>query len=114
MHEMSLAQSIVEIVEGISAQNDGRKVASVTLTIGELAGVELPALMQGLRIASDKTVMEGADIRINRPEGTAWCMACCKTVPYHRLGDACPGCGGYQLQVNGGKDFKVSRLELEN
>ena len=84
MHEMSLAQSIVEIVENTAEANNTRKVSKVKLIVGELAGVEMHALMQGLKIASQETPMEGAEIEIERPQGTAWCMMCQKTVPLHR------------------------------
>lgn len=85
---------------------------SVKLIVGELAGVEMHALMQGLKIASQGTVMQDAKIEIERPEGTAWCLKCQKTVPIHRRGEPCPECGSYQLSVNGGDDFRVSELEL--
>lgn len=113
MHEMSLAQSIVEIVEGVSQQNGNRQVVKVKLTIGELAGVEIQSLMQSFTIASQGTVMEKAEIELERPKGTAWCMKCAKTVPFHHIGDACPICGGYQLKINGGNEFRVSELELK-
>ncbi|MCD8339780.1 MAG: hydrogenase maturation nickel metallochaperone HypA [Burkholderiales bacterium] len=113
MHEMSLAQGIVEIVEKVSQDNNNRLVDSVTLAIGQLAGVELSALMQGLKIAANRTPMEGAEIRIKHIPGTAWCMDCGKTVPISRLGDSCPECGGYHLAVNGGTEFRVSELELK-
>ena len=112
MHEMSLAQSIVEIVENTAQQNQAPSVVSVKLIVGELAGVEMHALMQRLNIATQGTVMQDAKIEIERPEGTAWCLKCQKTVPIHRRGEPCPECGSYQLSVNGGDDFRVSELEL--
>ena len=112
MHEMSLAQSIVEIVENTAEANNTRKVSKVKLIVGELAGGELPARLLGLKFASQETHMDGADIQIERPQGTAWCMMCQKTVPLHRRGDACPECGSYQLSINGGTEFRVSELEL--
>ena len=87
MHEMSLAQSIVEIVENTAQQNQASSVVAVKLIIGELAGVEMHALMQGLKIASQGTVMQEAKIEIERPGGTAWCLKCQKTVPIHRRGE---------------------------
>ncbi len=113
MHEMSLSHGIFVIVERVSADNDNRLVDSVTLVVGELAGVEMQALMQGLKIASMHTPMEGAKIIVNHTPGTAWCMQCSKTVPHARLGECCPDCGGYQLTVNGGTEFRVSELELK-
>lgn len=114
MHEMSLAQSIVEIVENVSKQNGNKPVVSITLKIGELSGVEIQSLMQSFKIAALDTVMENATINIESPEGTAWCMLCAKTVPLHKIGDACPECGGFQLKINGGNEFRVSELELKN
>ena len=112
MHELSLAQSIVEIVENTAAQNNAKSVVSIKLVVGELAGVEMRSLMQGLKIASQGTVMAEAKVEIERPEGSAWCLMCQKTVPIHRRGEPCPICGSYQLSVNGGDDFRVSELEL--
>ena len=75
MHEMSLAQSIVEIVQNTAQQNQASSVVAVKLIIGELAGVEMHALMQGLKIASQGTVMQEAKIEIERPGGTACAAA---------------------------------------
>lgn len=71
MHEMSLAQSIVEIVENTAQQNQASSVVAVKLIIGELAGVEMHALMQGLKIASQGTVMQEAKIEIEQPGGNS-------------------------------------------
>lgn len=114
MHEMSLAQSIVEIVEKTAKENLSNKVASVHLIVGKLSGVEMHSLMQSLKIAGQSTVMKDAEIIVDRPEGTAWCMRCAKTVPLGRFGDPCPECGGYQLRVNGGREFRVSEIELSD
>ena len=46
MHEMSLAQSIVEIVERTAKENHSNKVVSVRLIVGKLSGVEMHSLMQ--------------------------------------------------------------------
>lgn len=65
MHEMSLAQSIVEIVENTAQQNQASSVVAVKLIIGELAGVEMHALMQGLKIASQGTVMQEQRLKLS-------------------------------------------------
>mgnify|MGYP000664045638 CR=1 FL=1 len=68
MHEMSLAQSIVEIVENTAQQNQAPSVVSVKLIVGELAGVEMHALMQGLKIASQGTVMQRLKLSARREQ----------------------------------------------
>lgn len=113
MHELSLAQSVVDIVENAARANKANKVSKVQLAVGKLAGVEMQSFNQGLKIASRGTVMQDAEIEISRPEGSAWCMDCCQTVPLTRFGDPCPSCGGFRLTVNGGTDFKVTGIIIE-
>ncbi|KPJ82321.1 MAG: hydrogenase nickel incorporation protein HypA [Gammaproteobacteria bacterium SG8_30] len=112
MHEMSLAESVVQIVEDTARRNGGTRVSSVTLEIGALAGVEIEALRFCFDAASRGTMAAGAMLMIDRPEGAAWCMPCGETVRVTSLGEACPRCGSYQLQVTGGDELRVREIEL--
>ena len=112
MHEMSLAQSIVEIVENTAQQNQASSVVAVKLIIGELAGVESQALLFAWDSVVRGTLAEGAKLVIEQVAGEAWCMKCAKNVPLHRHGDPCPQCGGYQLMPVKGHELKVASLEL--
>ena len=47
MHEMSLAQGILQIVEDTLAREGGGRVSLIRLEVGRLAGVELDALRFG-------------------------------------------------------------------
>jgi hydrogenase nickel incorporation protein HypA/HybF len=40
-------------------------------------------------------------------------MECSATVPLQERYSACPRCGGYQLQVNGGTEMRIKELEVE-
>ena len=112
MHEMGLAQSIVEIVESAARDNNANRVDSVKLSIGELANIEMESLMQSLKCASANTVMQQADIAIERPSGQAWCMQCGQSVVIHRIGEACPICSGHQLTITSGTEMQVAQIEL--
>lgn len=112
MHEMSLAQSVLQIVADTARQNGGTRVSSVTLEIGTLAGVEIEALRFCFDAASRRTLAAGAALRIERPEGRAWCMPCGETVRVDGLADGCPRCGSYQLQVTGGDELRVREIEI--
>ncbi len=113
MHEMSLAQSISEIIERAAKSNSASKVLRIKLMIGQLSGVDIPSLMQSLTICSQNTIFEKAQFEIERTDGSAWCMDCSKTIPLERIGNACPSCGSYHLSINGGTEFKVSEIILE-
>jgi hydrogenase nickel incorporation protein HypA/HybF len=112
MHEMSLAQSIVEIVERTAAANGGGQVSAVRLEIGALSHVEVEALRFCFDAVTRGGAAEGARLELDSPPGQAWCMPCGATVPLARLGDACPHCGSHQLQVTQGEEMRVKDIEL--
>lgn len=112
MHEMSLAESIVQIVEDTAHANGGGRVASVRLEIGALSHVELESLRFCFDAVTRATPAEGATLLIDSPPGQAWCMACSQTVALAQLGEACPLCGSHQLAVTGGEEMRVKEIEL--
>jgi hydrogenase nickel incorporation protein HypA/HybF len=72
--------------------------------------VEVEALRFCFDAVVRGSVAEGARLEILDSPGTAWCFGCSATVPLAARGDACPACGGYQLQVNGGTEMRVKEL----
>lgn len=112
MHEMSLAESILQIVEDTARQHGGARVTRVRLEVGQLAGVELDALRFCFDAASRESLAADADLVIDQPEGRAWCMPCGGSVTVTSLADPCPACGSHQLQVTGGTELRVRDIEL--
>lgn len=107
MHELSIAEGILEIVERTARANDVKRVKTVRVSIGELAGVDLPSLQFAWESVRRGGPAEGAALEIERPAGEAWCLDCEETVPLKRYGDPCPKCGGYRLAATGGTDMRV-------
>ncbi|MBL8324078.1 MAG: hydrogenase maturation nickel metallochaperone HypA [Rubrivivax sp.] len=110
MHEMSLAGGVLRVVEQAAAREPFARVRRLTLEAGALAGVEVRALRFALEAIAPGTCLEGAEIEIEEPPGQAWCMRCAATVAIAQRSDACPHCGGYQLQPTGGTELKVRDL----
>lgn len=113
MHEMSLCEGILRIIEEQASAQDYRKVKSVWLEVGALAGVEVEALRFGFDVVMKDSIAEDARLEIIDVPGQAWCMQCVKNVFIRQRFDACPECGGYQLQVNGGEALRIKELEVE-
>lgn len=112
MHEMSLAESVVQIAEDTARSHGAGRISLVLLEIGRLAGVELDALRFCFDAASRSSLAEGAELVIEQPDGRAWCMPCGETVVLSSLADPCPRCGSYQLQVTGGTELKVREVQV--
>lgn len=112
MHEMSLAEGVLQIVEDTARASAAAHVRSVLLEIGALSHVEVEALRFCFDAVTRGTVADGARLEVRAVSGQAWCMPCGTTVPLARLGEACPHCGSYQLQVTAGDEMKVKEIEV--
>lgn len=112
MHEMSLTESMIEIVSDTAKAQGFSKVKTVWLEIGALSHAEPEAMRFCFEAVSRDTVADGAKLEIIRIPGAAWCMACSKSVEIAERYDPCPDCGGHQLQVTGGDDLRIKELEV--
>jgi len=110
MHELSLAGGIVRLVEDAARRERFARVSRLTLEVGALAGVEVGALRFALEVCVRDTCLAHAQIVIEEPPGRAWCMACATSVAIAQRGEACPQCGGWQLQPTGGTELRVVDL----
>ena len=112
MHEMSLAEGIVQIVENTARANDARTVRAVGLELGALSHVEQDALRFSFEVVKLGTVAADARLEVVTTPGRAWCMPCGNAVDLAKLGDPCPTCGSYQLQVTQGEEMRVKEIEI--
>ena len=113
MHEMSLAESVREIVDETARANGAARVTAVRLEIGRLAQVEIDAMRFAFDVVKRGSFADTARLDIAECDGTAWCMRCSQAVVIVRRGDACPRCDSYQLQVTGGDRMRVMEIEIE-
>lgn len=113
MHELSLAEGILQIVEDAAAAQGFKRVTEVRLEIGALSGVEIEALSFCLDMVLKDSIAQGARVELEKVPGTGFCLECGETVPVNALYDACPKCGGYQVQATGGTEMRVKDLMVE-
>ncbi len=113
MHEMSLAEGILQIVEDHARKGDFRRVTAVVLEIGQLSGVEVEALRFAFDAVTRGSVAENAEMQVISLPGSGWCLGCSRDVTVAQLYDPCPHCGGYQIHVTGGSDMRVKELAVE-
>lgn len=113
MHEMSLCESIMQIIEDEAQRQGFERVIRVRLEIGRLSGVEIEAMRFGFDAVTRDSLADGAALEIIELPGTAWCLPCGCEVEVRQRFDACPQCGSYQLQVVSGDQMQIKDLEVE-
>jgi hydrogenase nickel incorporation protein HypA/HybF len=113
MHEMSLCESVLQILEQQAEAQNYRKVKTIWLEIGALTGVEVEAMRFCFDVVVQGSLAENAQLEIVIAPGQAWCMPCGANVLIQELYAQCPLCGSQQLQVNGGEQMRIKELEVE-
>lgn len=113
MHEMSLAESVREIIEDSARQEGFRRVKRVTLEIGRLSSVEPEAMRFCFDVVMQGSVACDAELEIIEVGGLGQCTGCKKTASLETLYETCPFCGALAMQVIAGDAMKVKTLEVE-
>ena len=112
MHEMSLAEGVLQLIEDAAREQEFSKVTTVWVEIGQLSGVEVEAMKFCFDAVTRDSVANGARLEIIALPGTGWCMECAVSVPMAEVFGECPKCGGHQMQVTGGTEMRVKELEV--
>jgi hydrogenase nickel incorporation protein HypA/HybF len=113
MHEMSLAENVLQIIEDAAHQQGFKRVRTVWLEIGQLACVEQEALRFGFDVVTRGSIAEQARLEIVETAGRGQCVKCSLEIPIATLYEACPNCGSYEVRVTGGDEMRVRELEVE-
>ena len=113
MHEMSLTEGVLRILEEQAAVSHYSRVKTVWLEIGALSQVDPQSMAFCFEAIKGGTIAEAARLEIIAVPGTAWCMVCSDTVSIAQRYDPCPRCGGHQVTVSGGEDMRIKELEVE-
>ncbi len=114
MHELSIAQSLVEAVSEAALRAGAQRVTAVHLRLGVLAGVVKEALLFSYDVATQGTLLEGSTLHIEEVPLVIVCDACGarSTIPINR-GFACPSCGALHTRIVQGKELEIASVEIE-
>ena len=114
MHEMSLAENVLQIIEDAAHQQGFKRVRTVWLEIGQLACVEQESLRFGFDVVTRGSIAEQARLEIVETAGRGQCVKCSLEIfPITTLYEPCPSCGSYEVRVTGGDEMRVKELEVE-
>ena len=113
MHEMSLAEGVLQLLEDAARREKFSRVGTVWLEIGQLSGVEPEAMAFCFDAVARGSLAEGACLEIIQVPGTGHCLACGRDTALTAVYDACQHCGAVPVQITGGTEMRVKELEVE-
>ena len=113
MHEMSIAQSVLDIAFGEMEKRAASRVQKIKLSIGEFSGVVKDALEFAFEVLTPQTPASGAVIEIDLVPLAAECPRCgpiaCRLNDLNLL---CPTCDATVL-IRSGREMRVEYLDLD-
>lgn len=113
VHEMAIAQGILDIVLKTAAENEATKVMSIKLLIGEMTQVEPESLKFGFEAVSMGSIAQGAAIEITSIPLVGECNSCGKQFPIKKYCFLCSSCNSTNITVISGRELAVDYLEVE-
>jgi hydrogenase nickel incorporation protein HypA/HybF len=108
VHELAIAESVVE---SVLERTGDRRVTTVRVQVGQLAGVMPDALQFCWDLATAGTPLESAQLEIESPHGRARCRDCEQDFVVDDLILLCH-CGSADVEVVAGRELQVMSVEV--
>jgi hydrogenase nickel incorporation protein HypA/HybF len=113
MHELAVCQALIGQVERVARANDARRVLSITVAIGPLAGIEPKLLEHAYPLAAAGTVAQDARLVIETVPVRVRCRKCRAETAAAANRLLCGACGDWQVEVIAGEEMLLQRVEVE-
>ncbi len=113
MHEMTLAVGIIDLAVQTAEQNKAKKINSITVEAGALAGILQDALEFCFTEAARNTIAENAVLKYHVIPAQAVCGACGKRFEALERMAKCPQCGTPVFEISGGTEMRVKDINVD-
>ncbi len=114
MHELSIAQNIIQIVGDHVPDGQKSEVRAVRVKIGKLSNILCDSLLFGFEALTRDTSLENARLEIDQIPLTIRCRECGEESVLEDYAFSCPRCESTAIQVVSGNELMVSEIELND
>jgi len=113
MHEMSIAQSLITIIEEEMEKHGATSLKSVRLHIGQMSAIVPDALSFCFQIITEGTALEGARLDMEMIPLRGSCRECGEEFEVRDYAFVCPACAGTQVDSISGQDLSIVEMEVD-
>lgn len=112
MHELSIAQNIVEIAIDSVPDKDRNKIERIMLEIGDMSGIVSDSLQFCFDVIKKDTPLKNTEMIIKKIPFLIFCNSC-KAETTNEFGiRSCGICNEFNTRVISGTEMKITGLEL--
>lgn len=113
MHELSIAQSLIEMIKEEMAKNSAVKLKSARLQIGRMSTIVPDALEFCFGVITEGTELEGAELVMDMVPLRGICRKCAREFDIIDFAFVCPACGGLEIDTLSGHELALIEIEVE-
>jgi len=113
MHELSIAQALVEQVEAAATKEHALRVVRVVISVGALSGVDPEALRSLFPLVAEGTVAADAELVIEQIAARVKCRSCGTEAQTDAAFIGCTTCGSKDVELAAGRELNIKTVELE-
>ena len=113
MHELSIAQGVLDIVRQYVPENEAGSIRSIRVRVGRLSGIVPESLDFSFEAIVAGTPWQSAKLRIEHVPAVSQCRSCRADFRIEELAFRCPTCGSTDLGLISGRDLQVVEIEVE-
>lgn len=114
MHELSLTQNILDIVDEYAARHGFQVVHSLKLSFGRLSCIDPESLKFSFDVLSKGSKAEGARLDLEILPAVVYCFSCEKEFEVESYASACPQCHGQDILLCAGtQELKLIEMDVD-
>jgi hydrogenase nickel incorporation protein HypA/HybF len=113
MHEIGIADAIIEASLTEAGRRPGSKLVRVGVRVGVLAGVDGDALRFAFTALIKGTDLDAVDFEIKGCPRRSRCVECGREFESAMYSEPCPGCGSADVALVGGEELDLEYVELD-
>lgn len=113
MHEMSIAQGLLDIIKEEMEKHHAGVLRSVHLHIGQLSAIVPESLTFCFDVMTKGTPLEGARLDMEIIPLKGICRACGETFEIQNYAFECPLCRSRDIQMISGQELSIVEMEVD-
>ncbi len=113
MHEMSIAQSLIDIARNEMEKHGVTVLKSVRVQIGQLSAIVPDSLSFCFNVMTSGTDLEGAELIMEIIPLRGACRTCKREFEIKDYAFLCPDCGSTEIDAVSGQELSIVDLEVE-
>ncbi len=113
MHELSIAQALVEQLRQTMHAQGAARILRVGLQVGALSGVEPHALRMTFPIAAEDAGLGAVELDIDLVPARVECRRCGHAFSPSELFFICENCDSTEVDISAGRELQICSIQLQ-